>query len=199
MNRIGCEEMITMKNIIREGNPLLRQKSSDVLIPLNKEDEKTLVDMCMYLINSCNKELAEKYDLRPGVGLAAPQIGINKNMIVIYAYDESGREFFLPLVNPKLVSHSKEMTYLPGGEGCLSVDRAVEGLIHRFNKITVRGYLYSEGKLIKKTIKLEGYLAVIFQHEFDHLNGVLFIDRVNKENPFYIVENSKPIVFNEEN
>ena len=82
--------MILMKDITREGNPVLRKKCVDVKIPLSKEDEQTLKDMIEYIVNSQNDELAEKYGLRPGVGLAAPQIGVDKKMLVILSYDENG-------------------------------------------------------------------------------------------------------------
>ena len=75
--------MILMKDITREGNPVLREKCVDVNIPLSSEDEKALNDMLEYIINSQDDELAKKYGLRPGVGLAAPQIGLNKKMLVI--------------------------------------------------------------------------------------------------------------------
>ena len=102
-------------------------------------------------------------------------------------------------INPKIVSYSDELTYLPGGEGCLSVDREVKGLIHRPKKIKVQGYVYDfeKNEAVLKTVVLKGYLAVVFGHEFDHLNGILFVDRVNKENPFFVPENSKPIKFKE--
>ena len=99
------------------------------------------------------------------------------------------------MVNPKLVSYSDELTYLEGGEGCLSVTRETKGYIHRSKRVTVDTYLYYEGKLKKVTLRLKGYLAIIFQHEFDHLNGVLFVDHINKENPFYVPSNSSPVVF----
>ena len=150
--------------------------------------------------NSCDPELNEKYDLRPAVGLAAPQLGILKKMIAIVAPDENGVEHEFALINPKLISYSDEMTYLEGGEGCLSVDRVCKALIHRPARVTFESYFYDldTGNVEKKRMKLKGYLAVVFQHEYDHLNGVLFVDRANNENPFYVPENSKPIKFKDE-
>ena len=69
--------------------------------------------------------------MRPAVGLAAPQLGILKKMIAIVAPDEFGNEHEFALINPKLLSYSDELTYLEGGEGCLSVDRPCDALIHR--------------------------------------------------------------------
>ncbi len=192
--------MITMKDVIREGNPLLKEKSKDVQIPLSKEDEQLMIDMMEYVYNSCDPELNQKYDLRPAVGLAAPQLGILKKMIAIVAPDENGNEHEFALINPKLLSYSDELTYLEGGEGCLSVDRPCDAYIHRPARIMFEAYFYDleTGKLEKKRMKLKGYLAVVFQHEYDHLNGVLFVDRANKLDPKNIPANSKPIVFKED-
>ena len=187
--------MILMKDIIKEGNHILRTKCVDVELPLSKEDEDAINNMIEYLENSQDEELSKKYDLRPGVGLAAPQIGLNKKMLVILTDDEAGNLHFYPMINPKLVSYSEEKTYLEGGEGCLSVDREVKGLVHRAKRVTVDTYLYNDGKLNRCKLRLKGYVAVVFQHEYDHLNGILFIDRINKNNPFEIVENSTPVKF----
>ena len=189
--------MILMKDIIREGNPLLREKSAEVSLPLSKEDEDILVSMIEYIDNSIDEEIAEKYGLRAAVGIAAPQIGILKKMFVIYLTDEKGIEHFYPLVNPKIISYSDEQIYLPGGEGCLSVDRDVTGLIHRARRITAKAHLYDPEtrKLKEVVIKLKNYPALVFQHEYDHLFGVLFPDHVNKTNPLFVPENSVPVVF----
>ena len=189
--------MLTMKDIIVEGNELLRKKCEPVELPLSKEDEDTINEMIDYIFNSIDEEISKKYNLRPAVGIAAPQIGINKKMLVIYSYDEYGNEHFYPMINPKLISYSDELTYLDCGEGCLSVEREAKGYIHRSKRVTVDTYLYYEGKLKKVTLRLKGYLAIIFQHEYDHLNGVLFVDHINKENPFYVPENSTPVDFNQ--
>lgn len=187
--------MYTMKDIIREGNPILKKKSTEVTIPLSNEDEQTIKDMIDYIFNSIDPEISKKYHLRPAVGIAGAQVGVNKKMLVIYCFDESGNEHFYPMINPRILSYSEELTFLEGGEGCLSVDREVQGLIHRPRKVSLETYLYDEGKLTKVKLRLIGYVAVVFQHEFDHLNGILFVDRINQEDPFYIPENSKPIVF----
>ena len=170
--------MILMKDIIKEGNPILRTKCVDVELPLSKEDEDAINNMIEYLENSQDEELSKKYDLRPGVGLAAPQIGLNKKMLVILTDDEAGNLHFYPMINPKLVSYSEE-----------------KGLVHRAKRVTVDTYLYNDGKLNHCKLRLKGYVAVVFQHEYDHLNGILFVDRINKNNPFEIVENSTPVKF----
>lgn len=187
--------MILMKDIIREGHPGLRKKCEDVKLPLSNEDEQTIKEMIEYIINSQNDELANKYGLRPGVGLAAPQINVNKKMIVILTSDEEGKIHFYPMINPKLISYSEEKTYLDCGEGCLSVDRDVKGYVHRAKRVTVDTYLYESGKINHVRLRLKNYVALVFQHEYDHLNGILFIDRINQSNPFEIVPNSTPVTF----
>ena len=187
--------MILMNDIIREGNELLRVKSVDVEIPVKEEDINLLKQMLEYVHNSVDEEIGPKYNLRPSVGLAAPQIGINKKIIAISAYDEKGRLYDFPLINPKILSYSDELTYLKTGEGCLSVDRDVEGLVHRRKKIKFKALVLEDNLLVEKVITLKGYLAVVFQHEYDHLHGILFPDRINKENPFFVPSNSTPIKF----
>ncbi len=168
--------MITMKDIVREGNPILRQVAEEVPLPASKEDKETLQKMLEFLINSQDPIIAEKYHLRPGVGLAAPQIGISKRMFAIHGTDENDQSFSMGLFNPKIVSHSVEETHLEGGEGCLSVDREITGPVPRFARITFKA-TNLEGEEI--TMRLRGYLAIVFQHELDHLNGIMFYDRID--------------------
>lgn len=173
--------MLTMKDVIREGHPTLEQRAENVEIPLDDETKETLKQMMEFLENSQNEEMVEKYDLRPGVGLAAPQINISKRMIAIYTTDERNEKLYkLLLVNPQIVRSSVKQTYIPGGEGCLSVDREVEGLVPRKKDITVRSYLYQpeDDSLKKIELKVSGFVSVVIQHEIDHLNGVLFTTKV---------------------
>lgn len=195
--------MLTYKDIIKEEDNRLREKSVDVNIPLLDEDIELINKLNEYLENGYDDEFAEANNIRPGVGLASVQIGILKRIFVIYAYDEDDNLHHYAVVNPKIISESTEHTFLPGGEGCLSVDRDVEGLVHRPKRITAKFHLFDfETKTltaVKK--KLENYIAIVFQHEYDHLNGILFYDRFNSNDPFYIPENSNPIIFdiNEDN
>ena len=82
------------------------------------------------------------------------------------------------------------MTYLNGGEGCLSVDEQIEGNVVRYARITVRAH-DMDGNEVK--VRFKGYPAVVLQHEIDHLNGIMFYDHINKDNPFYVPENAKII------
>ena len=175
--------MILMKNIIREGNDILRKESSDVEIPLSNEDKTTILEMLGYLFNSQNDAKAKELGLRPGVGLAAPQIGINKKIFTILANDLEGKTWLLAVINPKIIKKSKEIVYLPGGEGCLSVDRETCGITPRHKQITVEADLYNvqTGKTEHKKFSLNDYIAIVFQHEYDHLFGTLFVDTIMDE------------------
>lgn len=197
--------MLLYKNIIKDDNKDLRIKSIPVDLPLSNEDKNTLLSLFKYLENGYDEEFVKKYNIRPGVGLAAPQIDVLKQMFAIFAYDEKGNEHKLCVINPKIISHSEELTYLENGEGCLSVDYDVKGYIHRPKRIKVDCTLLDLKTLEthQETLKLKGFMSVVFQHEYDHLFGTLFYDHINKENPFFIPSNSTPIVFenlqNEEN
>ncbi|WP_246944062.1 peptide deformylase [Bacillus pinisoli] len=179
--------MITMKDVIREGHPTLRKVAEEVSLPASEADKKILQDMLEFIINSQNPELAALYQLRPGIGIAAPQINVPKRMIAIHVTDEKNTLHSYALFNPKIVSHSVERSYLDTGEGCLSVDRLVEGYVPRYSRITVKGYDI-EGKEVK--LRLKGLLSIVFQHEIDHLNGVMFYDHINKHDPFKEPENA---------
>ncbi|MFC4556957.1 peptide deformylase [Virgibacillus kekensis] len=182
--------MITMDEIVREGHPSLRTKADEVPTPPSDEEKQLLKDMLDFLKNSQDEEIAAKYKLRPGVGLAAPQLGINKRMIAVHFEDLKGKQYSNGLFNPKIVSHSVEKAYLPSGEGCLSVDRNVEGYVPRYARITIKA-TDIEGNELK--MRLRDYAAIVFQHEIDHLNGVMFYDYINKDNPFQVEENAKSI------
>lgn len=179
-----------MDDIVREGDPVLTKTAEEIHMPPSEEDLHTLKEMLTYLKNSQNEEIAAKYELRPGVGLAAPQIGLSKRMIAVHFTDFNDREYSYGLFNPKIVSHSVEKVYLTSGEGCLSVDRDVPGYVPRYARITVKA-TDLEGTQLK--LRLKGYAAIVFQHEIDHINGIMFYDHINKENPFAEPENAKAI------
>ncbi|MDR4889504.1 peptide deformylase [Fredinandcohnia sp. QZ13] len=178
--------VITMKDIVREGHPILAQKTEEVPVPLSEEDKESLISMMNYLKNSQDPELAKKYGLRPGVGLSANQVGLDKRMFVTYFTDFDDTLYEYHIVNPKIISHSVSMTYLPEGEGCLSVDRPVEGYVPRYEKIKIKAFDIHGQEIL---LRLKGYASIVFQHEMDHLNGIMFYDHINKENPFKLPEN----------
>ena len=177
--------LINNETIIKDDNPLIRQKSLDVELPLSKQDKDLLLDMLKYVDDSTIKELAEKYNLRPAVGISAIQVGVKKKMTAIIIKDGDGKKIYeYALVNPKIISNSIEKAYLSSGEGCLSVVDEHEGYIYRSARIKVKAYDLLQDKQI--IIKAEGYLAIVLQHELDHFKGILFYDHINKNNPKYV-------------
>lgn len=180
--------MLTMKDIIRDGHPTLREKALEVELPLSTENKKLIDDMLEFLKMSQDEELSKKYKLRSGVGIAAPQLNHNKRMLVIYFYDEKNEKYVEhQLINPKIISHSVEKAYLPTGEGCLSVDENIPGLVHRYARITVKAYK-PDGSEVK--LRLKDFAAIVAQHEIDHLNGIMFYDHIDKENPMAVQDNA---------
>jgi len=173
--------MLKMKDILDEKDKILRTVSKEVEFPLSDEDKKTINDIIEMLTNSQIPELAEKYNLRPGMGLAAIQLGIPKRyFVVVHEYDEGLFDNYV-IINPKIVSTSQEMIYVGEGEGCLSVNRETCGIVPRHARVTLEGY-DEDGNKIR--IRGREELSIAFQHEMDHLNGILFVDKIDKKNPY---------------
>ncbi len=142
--------------IVKIGDAILRQRAKEVT---------KVNDSILKLINNMADTM---YDGK-GVGLAAPQIGVSKRVIV---YDVgNGIE---GLINPEILSYEKETDVMV--EGCLSIP-GVEGEVERPVGIEVRG-INSHGQEVR--FKAEALLARVLQHEIDHLNGILFVDRVTR-------------------
>ena len=182
--------MLKTKDILDEKNKLLRKKSEDVTFPLDEKDIKVIKDMIEYLTNSQIDELAKKYDLRPGMGMAAIQLGIPKRYFtVVYEKDEGVFDTYV-VINPVITSYSSEKIYVEDGEGCLSINRPTEGIVPRSARITVEGYDI-DGNKIRLRVREE--VAIAFQHEIDHLDGILFVDRIDKKNPYKDANKYRPI------
>lgn len=147
------------------GNPVLRQVAQPIY---NIQDEsiQTLIDDLLATLVTMN-----------GVGIAAPQVSMPYRLLIV-ASRPNARYPHAPLmeptvmVNPQLLSHSGEV--VKDWEGCLSVP-GIRGLVPRYRLIEVE-YTSREGRLVRQT--LTDFVARIFQHEFDHLNGMVFLDRL---------------------
>lgn len=155
---------MAVKEIVTIPDPVLRRKAHKVT-NFDKDLQNFISDMVDTLRDA------------PGVGLAAPQVGVSERIVVVeYGddEDESVPKKLYALVNPEIVQVSEETeTAL---EACLSIPGLV-GEVERFSKITIKGQNKS-GKPVK--IKVEGWLARIFQHEIDHLDAVLYTDRATR-------------------
>lgn len=180
---------INIDTIIHDDDPRIRQHSADVPLPLSEEDESLLRAMHQYVAESQDDELAEEKNLQPAVGIAAIQLGIPKKMIaVVVPGEDEDSVIEYALANPKILSRSRELNALKTGEGCLSVPETVEGYVFRPARVKVRAFdLLSNQEVL---IKAEGYLAIVLQHEIDHLTGKLYYDHINTENPFEIPSNA---------
>jgi peptide deformylase len=178
----GSEIMFKKLDILDEKDPHLRKKSVDATLPLSKEYKDTIKQIITELTYSQIEEYEKKYELRPGMGLAFPQLGINERIIVIVHEYEDGKFKNYVVVNPKVTSYSDEMIAAEAGEGCLSVNRDVDGHVPRHARVTIEGF-DENGNKVKFRAREE--LSIAFQHEIDHLDGILFYDRINKDKPFY--------------
>ncbi|MDF7637058.1 peptide deformylase [Leuconostocaceae bacterium ESL0958] len=184
----------TMDKITRDGDPVLRKVAAPVPFPLSAEHAQLAKDMMTYLVISQDEEQNEQYGLRPGVGLAAPQVGESLQMaaILIPSADpakEDPEPYFAGVIfNPVIISETVGRGALDTGEGCLSVDQDVPGFVPRSKKITVR-YQDENGDTYEKTLR--NYPAIVFQHEIDHLHGHLYYDHIDRQHPWAVDDNTK--------
>jgi len=155
---------MTVRKIVFTPDPVLRRKAHK--ITSFDKDLQVLID-----------DMIETMRLAPGVGLAAPQVGISERLIVVeYGNDEDedAPKKLFAVINPEIIEASEEK--VEGVEACLSVPQ-MAGEVERHERVVIRGY-NRQGKAIK--IKVKGWLARIFQHEIDHLDGILFTDRASR-------------------
>lgn len=162
---------MAIREIVTVPDPVLRRKAQKV----TQFDEKlqTLID-----------DMIETMRQAPGVGLAAPQVGVLEQVIVVEYFEkeedeeredaENAPKRLYVVVNPEITRTSTET--VTGPEGCLSIPGYM-GEVERFQSITVKGQ-NRRGQPV--TLRLKDWTARIFQHEIDHLNGILFTDRATK-------------------
>jgi len=171
--------MLKQSQILDEKNKILRKISNKVSFPLDKETKDLINDMTEYLRLSQDEDYAEKNNIRAGMGLAFPQLGILKRIFVISYKNDDGTFEEYTVINPEIVSNSEEKVYVEEGEGCLSVNRPVEGIVPRYARVTVE-YDDLNGK--RTSVRVREEMSVAFQHEIDHLNGILFVDKIDNSN-----------------
>lgn len=169
-----------------DNQPVLREKCK-VVDPNNlSNDDLVLIDKMMSYVDNSFANKAAEYDIVPGIAIAANQLGIAKQIVYIHFMEGKVEHKYL-LLNPKIVSTSVAKTYIDVGEGCLSVNDEHYGPSLRYKKINVIAYDYFNKKEI--TINADGLLAICLQHEIDHLNGLLYYDRIVDD-----VQDAKPYI-----
>jgi len=145
--------------ILKYPHPLLKKRSQEI----EKIDEN---------IRQLIQDMTETMYDANGVGLAACQVGVGKRIIVLDVSPMDPEQDLFALINPEIVAEEEEIDH---EEGCLSVPDCQE-IIKRKQKVRVRG-MSSEGKEVE--LEAQGILAIALQHEVDHLNGVLILDRMS--------------------
>lgn len=157
--------MAKILKIIQEGNPVLRKKAETVKNPKSPETRKLIEDMIVAMKHAS------------GIGLAAPQVGVSLKIFTVNL-----EEKIYVFINPEIKDISGDA--IPFEEGCLSVHK-IWGPVVRPKKLTLKA-VNENGESVK--IRAKGLLARVIQHEMDHLNGVLFIDKAEK---LYKIEENK--------
>ncbi|HEV2527696.1 MAG TPA: peptide deformylase [Thermomicrobiales bacterium] len=163
---------MTRLEIRLEGDPVLRQKATKI----------TRVDDS---IRKLAADMWETLEEAEGVGLAAPQVGVSRRLVIVHLpedyIEEGDPEISLTLINPEIV---RSRGAVVGMEGCLSIP-GWQGEVERADQVTVRA-LGLDGRELR--IRHEGWVARVLQHEIDHLDGILYTDRMREEDAFYRVE-----------
>lgn len=175
---------MAVKEVIRMGHPTLRVKASPVPVEeIQTHEFKSLI-----------QDMFETMEAEDGIGIAAPQIGISKQVAIVgvpkdnprypdVEIDDEEDDFeILVVINPKItVIDDEKMGFW---EGCLSVP-GLRGYVERPKKIKVE-FLDLEGN--QQVVEAQGFAATVFQHEIDHLEGVLYVDRVEDKTKLSFIE-----------
>ncbi len=169
---------------------ILREPSKEVIFPMNEKEKDLMGNMVEYLRLSQDEEYAKENHIRAGMGLAGVQLGIKKRFFVICYKMEDGSFIEYKVVNPRIISHSEERIYVEEGEGCLSVTHDIEGIVPRYARSTIEFY-DEKGNIHTERVREE--ISVAFQHEIDHLNGIIYIDKIDRNNPFKDKDNMRAI------
>ncbi|MBU2595455.1 peptide deformylase [Patescibacteria group bacterium] len=164
--------------IIQNPNQILRKKAKSI---------KKIDGEILKIIEKMEKTLKTT---KKGVAIAAPQIGISKAIIFAKYKKKKKKDVSIPrtiLINPKIIKYSKET--IEKEEGCLSFYKPeIRGVVKRSRRVIV-STLTEEG--LKKEIKAQGFIARVMQHEIDHLNGILFVDRADQTTIYKVNEKNK--------
>ncbi len=188
--KIKETERVKYENIVKDDNLILREVSKELEYPLTKENKLIMKKMIDYVRRSQESQNVDEY--RPAYGISAIQLGFPKKMFYIRIVDDlhDTKEEYA-LINPIIIKKSDDKVFLDGGEGCLSVVKDYKGYIYRPNQIIIQAIDYFSDREIEITAR--GLISIVIQHEYDHLLGVLFYDRINKLDPFFKIKNATKI------
>lgn len=176
--------------IVQDNVEQLHRPCQEVVLPLRGDDLVCVKKMMSY-IDACFNNEAKKFNIIPGIGIAAPQLGHYKQMFYINFVDNEAKHHQLLMANPTKIVESAYDTYLADGEGCLSVKETYKGYSRRKIWVVIEGYDLLKKEKIR--FKAFGMFGICVQHELDHLRGLLFYDRINKLDPFHQLETDKVI------
>lgn len=166
----GADSIMRVLTVDRPDDlSILRAQSDDLSVEaLSSEDYLALARLMVATVTHPSQD---------GVGIAGPQVGLNRRVVAVQRFDKEGEPFEV-YGNIRIVAHHGEKA--PGSEGCLSVpDR--RGDVMRWQDVEIEyDAVFSEGKATVQPARerIQGFTAVIFQHETDHLDGILYIDRL---------------------
>ena len=170
------KELIPNKKWLSMDDTLvIRMKCAPVDPNSLTSDDQLLMQKMQAYIDESYANHAKKLHIVPGIAIAANQLGVPKQIVYVH-FDGDGVEHKYMLFNPKIISSSLVKTYLPHGEGCLSVATDYPGVSIRYKTVKVSAYDYFNKKDI--IIDATGILAICLQHEIDHLNGLVYYDRI---------------------
>jgi peptide deformylase len=177
--------MPKLLEIVELGNPVLRKKT----VRLSKTEIKSariqkLIDDMFYTLKDVN-----------GAGLAAPQVSEALQLVIISPFGQGPAEGLMPpteLINPEIIWKSEEM--IPGWEACLSIP-GFKGIVHRHKELKIK-FNTRTGK--EKTMELSDFTARVFQHEFDHLGGFVYMDRLDIKNELFTMNAYEQLVDEED-
>ncbi|KEZ24052.1 peptide deformylase [Ureaplasma diversum] len=168
--------------IYMDTNPVIRAVAKPIdSYEFSNEDIYYLKRMVNYIEASFFNK-AKKFKIRAGVAIAAPQVGWSKRATYIH-FENDDKVYQYLLINPEIVYKSEQIAYIICGEGCLSVEPDKAGNVPRHSVVRVKAYDLIREKEIEE--EFSGFAAMCLQHELDHLDGKVYYDHINKDDPQY--------------
>lgn len=190
MTRQGFIVKINYDADCKRYGPSLRNKSVPVPFPMLVKDQKLGKSLLRYVHNSRDEDKAEKYNLKPAVGLAAPQVGVFRQMIAVVVDQINGEDVTVWISIGESENHFQfdpiRRRAAHGETFVVEVEHP--GFVYRSAKIKIKAIDVLNNEEVE--FGASGYLAIVLQHEIDHLSGILFYDHINESQPWEQRENA---------